>query len=106
MSKVIDEDAQKAPNYGKRTMTETFFDGSMRSIEISSTEAIDVKTTQEAMEASTKKVLDHIFSGEARKSITVQFDLDDRAPSDAKVKRIHVTHITTKQHIPVKKKRY
>lgn len=105
MADTPDEQQGAAIEYGKRTMTETYFDGKMRSIEITSTEAVNATNTQDAMELSTKKVLDCIFNGEARKSIIVQFDLDDRARSENKIKRIHVTHTTTKQHIPVRKRR-
>ena len=75
--------------FGKRIITESYYDNKLRSVKVTQTESLDALDSLHAQEIAVKKVMDLIRAGD------VHYDIDNITKE---VKRVHITYTIMKQH--------
>ena len=87
--------AEAPVEFGKRIITESYYDNKLRSVKVTQTESLDALDSLHAQEIAVKKVMDLIRAGVAEDAIDVHYDIDNITKE---VKRVHITYTIMKQH--------
>ena len=81
--------------YGKVSVSESYFDGKLRSKQTSITESHAPRNMIEAHAHIIDQTTKLITESNAQKKITIELDLDNRT-KQPEIKHVHITHIIEK----------